>query len=162
MHTLTLTVTNAHGLVDSDEVVLNIVERGEHFVYADAGLDRTIYVGETVNFSPGRSRSVGSSIRYEWTEGEVVLNNTNGHFNYPDTSQPGTHILTLNVTNTQGLVDSDEVVLNIVERGENFVYADAGLDRTVYVGDRVSFSPCLLYTSPSPRDRTRSRMPSSA
>ena len=29
---------------------------------------------------------------------------------------------------------------------------------TVKVGDRV----CLLYTSPSPRDRTRSRMPSSA
>ena len=24
------------------------------------------------------------------------------------------------------------------------------------------FYPCLLYTSPSPRDRTRSRMPSSA
>ena len=27
-------------------------------------------------------------------------------------------------------------------------------------GDKVRF--CLLYTSPSPRDRTRSRMPSSA
>ena len=26
----------------------------------------------------------------------------------------------------------------------------------------VSLSGCLLYTSPSPRDRTRSRMPSSA
>ena len=26
----------------------------------------------------------------------------------------------------------------------------------------VPFAPCLLYTSPSPRDRTRSRMPSSA
>ena len=26
----------------------------------------------------------------------------------------------------------------------------------------VLFGPCLLYTSPSPRDRTRSRMPSSA
>src|SRR5665811_2634437 len=26
----------------------------------------------------------------------------------------------------------------------------------------VSIKPCLLYTSPSPRDRTRSRMPSSA
>ena len=25
-----------------------------------------------------------------------------------------------------------------------------------------AFAPCLLYTSPSPRDRTRSRMPSSA
>ena len=30
------------------------------------------------------------------------------------------------------------------------------------VGDTVLFTVCLLYTSPSPRDRTRSRMPSSA
>ena len=29
-------------------------------------------------------------------------------------------------------------------------------------GDGVSPTACLLYTSPSPRDRTRSRMPSSA
>ena len=29
------------------------------------------------------------------------------------------------------------------------------------VGDMLSYH-CLLYTSPSPRDRTRSRMPSSA
>ena len=29
-------------------------------------------------------------------------------------------------------------------------------------GSRDKFSHCLLYTSPSPRDRTRSRMPSSA
>ena len=28
--------------------------------------------------------------------------------------------------------------------------------------DNVLSHPCLLYTSPSPRDRTRSRMPSSA
>ena len=28
--------------------------------------------------------------------------------------------------------------------------------------DRSKVSACLLYTSPSPRDRTRSRMPSSA
>ena len=28
--------------------------------------------------------------------------------------------------------------------------------------DRELSKPCLLYTSPSPRDRTRSRMPSSA
>ena len=35
-----------------------------------------------------------------------------------------------------------------------------------YEGDhdwfKVQLDPCLLYTSPSPRDRTRSRMPSSA
>ena len=28
--------------------------------------------------------------------------------------------------------------------------------------NKISASACLLYTSPSPRDRTRSRMPSSA
>ena len=30
------------------------------------------------------------------------------------------------------------------------------------VNETVDLSGCLLYTSPSPRDRTRSRMPSSA
>jgi len=30
------------------------------------------------------------------------------------------------------------------------------------LGVVMVFSACLLYTSPSPRDRTRSRMPSSA
>ena len=29
-------------------------------------------------------------------------------------------------------------------------------------GDGGMYGDCLLYTSPSPRDRTRSRMPSSA
>ena len=45
------------------------------------------------------------------------------------------------------------------------------LDRTVSLGRderppvseaMIRYEPCLLYTSPSPRDRTRSRMPSSA
>ena len=30
------------------------------------------------------------------------------------------------------------------------------------IGGMIHISDCLLYTSPSPRDRTRSRMPSSA
>ena len=42
-----------------------------------------------------------------------------------------------------------------------------GLSRLKMYCDRISKKvinpkPCLLYTSPSPRDRTRSRMPSSA
>ena len=40
-------------------------------------------------------------------------------------------------------------------------------DKRIYVcdfktGSNIYFKDCLLYTSPSPRDRTRSRMPSSA
>ena len=38
--------------------------------------------------------------------------------------------------------------------------APAGLDNQQV--SFVQFSPCLLYTSPSPRDRQKSRMPSSA
>ena len=37
-----------------------------------------------------------------------------------------------------------------------------GLDRTRDAFEAGQMSSCLLYTSPSPRDRTRSRMPSSA
>ena len=44
--------------------------------------------------------------------------------------------------------------------------AVADSTRKKLVGDTVTFAAsyyiCLLYTSPSPRDRTRSRMPSSA
>ena len=36
------------------------------------------------------------------------------------------------------------------------------LEETGYIGGYHADIDCLLYTSPSPRDRTRSRMPSSA
>ena len=41
---------------------------------------------------------------------------------------------------------------------------DYQVDRIIEMAweDRTPFEACLLYTSPSPRDRTRSRMPSSA
>ena len=35
-------------------------------------------------------------------------------------------------------------------------------ERNVFASDMDYYNTCLLYTSPSPRDRTRSRMPSSA
>ena len=54
----------------------------------------------------------------------------------------------------QGLERSGE----LVEQGKEM--AAEGLR---YAEDRLPpAGPCLLYTSPSPRDRTRSRMPSSA
>ena len=36
------------------------------------------------------------------------------------------------------------------------------IQRALIEAARFSYQSCLLYTSPSPRDRTRSRMPSSA
>ena len=59
------------------------------------------------------------------------------------------------------------------ETGEDlFVHYSALGNLTIKEGDKVEYeegegrkgkaATCLLYTSPSPRDRTRSRMPSSA
>jgi len=44
------------------------------------------------------------------------------------------------------------------------VLSVSAINESVYIVDfrSESFNSCLLYTSPSPRDRTRSRMPSSA
>ena len=44
---------------------------------------------------------------------------------------------------------------------EESVKAVGGKDALLKIKSRV-IEACLLYTSPSPRDRTRSRMPSSA
>ena len=48
----------------------------------------------------------------------------------------------------------EQVCLDIINDYDNMT------DHALIKGGKSSF--CLLYTSPSPRDRTRSRMPSSA
>ena len=63
----------------------------------------------------------------------VVGNNSNNHFTF---TGPG------------GLSSSDDPTIYLA-RGQTYEF-------------NVNASGCLLYTSPSPRDRTRSRMPSSA
>ena len=68
---------------------------------------------------------------------------------------------------TPGLGTSD----NLLEQKENNFLAAVHFnnDRTLGLsmldlstGEFIVYQGCLLYTSPSPRDRTRSRMPSSA
>ena len=48
-----------------------------------------------------------------------------------------------------------------VKTWDNVQHYDKVLRILTFMGQTMSKS-CLLYTSPSPRDRTRSRMPSSA
>jgi len=43
---------------------------------------------------------------------------------------------------------------------ENIFISDIRAERIEFLAEK--YNVCLLYTSPSPRDRTRSRMPSSA
>ena len=64
-----------------------------------------------------------------------------------------------------------DVVISILEPEEDAVFAtgeelhmEVDFDGTKALGNYevLALNTCLLYTSPSPRDRTRSRMPSSA
>ena len=58
-----------------------------------------------------------------------------------------------------GNCDDNSIGLENKDHGINFLASYADLMNGVSNEDNNS---CLLYTSPSPRDRTRSRMPSSA
>ena len=52
------------------------------------------------------------------------------------------------------------MVLDINDDNAKVICDELGDDNVKYVNTNIM--DCLLYTSPSPRDRTRSRMPSSA
>ena len=66
-------------------------------------------------------------------------------------------------TGTVEVNDDDElfITINLSDREDRRILGDKILGTLVQLstGDNDA---CLLYTSPSPRDRTRSRMPSSA
>ena len=68
----------------------------------------------------------------------------------------GGSIECLTVLNTDlyaGLADTGPGIFKSTNLGENWIKVNSGL---------TNQNICLLYTSPSPRDSTRSRMPSSA
>ena len=61
----------------------------------------------------------------------------------------------------ESCVRSADIIRNAFSSDISTSIARTGGDKfTVFLGHLEN--PCLLYTSPSPRDRTRSRMPSSA
>ena len=47
-------------------------------------------------------------------------------------------------------------------RLDYYEYIDSGHKPSIVVIEDLDVTPCLLYTSPSPRDKRQSRMPSSA
>ena len=59
-------------------------------------------------------------------------------------------------------------MLLMIDNYDSFTYnlvqyfGELGQEVKVYRNDEISVEDCLLYTSPSPRDRQKSRMPSSA
>ena len=72
-----------------------------------------------------------------------------------------TYLSTANVENIRKAIKSNTKVLYI-ETPTNPTMEITDINACVAIAREHNIITCLLYTSPSPRDRTRSRMPSSA
>ena len=94
------------------------------------------------------------------------------HGSYPEAAgkniaNPIASILSLSMMleYTFNLKEESKIINRAVEDSlkNNYVTPDLSSVKNSYSTDQVGdYIVCLLYTSPSPRDRTRSRMPSSA
>ena len=80
------------------------------------------------------------------------------------TRLPGTRAFTFNGQQMQAIIVSDTVYSDgqLKEVALDY-FAQSDHGDVYYLGEDVDdYQNCLLYTSPSPRDRQKSRMPSSA
>ena len=120
--------------------------------------DTTIILDLTIiNSTTGTDTQVHCN-EYTWMDGVT----------YTESNNTATHVLT-NSVGCDSIVTLDLTILNATSGIDNQIHCDSytWIDGITYTqsNDSANFvltNSCLLYTSPSPRDRTRSRMPSSA
>ena len=70
-------------------------------------------------------------------------------------------VITVLILSTTDIHSQCSMLSAIMESDQEYEAAK-GLNRGIVYLMSIPYIFCLLYTSPSPRDRTRSRMPSSA
>ena len=104
------------------------------------------------------------SCEHDSTEQEILNIKNNNNTKSKSTTNKETWLRTI-LNNTK----HENVILREIELKTQFVSdisykyrTDIALDPTKCVGVDTEMGSCLLYTSPSPRDATLSRMPSSA
>ena len=73
------------------------------------------------------------------------------------------HLYGLHGKSLNQRIDEALSLVNLTDRASDLVSTlSGGLQRRVELAKTLLAKPCLLYTSPSPRDKRQSRMPSSA
>ena len=111
--------------------------------------ERPAIIYEEVGANPSDAKPVELSVELFSSEPESELNSTSEGIAL--TSNPA--VVSLSALANQAVSKKDwEKAKSALERALKITPEDASIWRRF----------CLLYTSPSPRDRTRSRMPSSA
>ena len=114
-----------------------------------------------------------SPYSYKWNTGSSAPSLSNlgsGTYAVTVTDRNGKRATVNAVVQTGTTIQIDAGADQVIGCGVETVTLDAGNSATGFqyrdvwskVGERLRGSICLLYTSPSPRDRQKSRMPSSA
>ena len=140
-----------------------------HNTTADIG---AVYIyGSTAQFSGKTeiSTTVGSCLVYTSNitfKGNTTFVDCSEHItsNSPEVMEGGALTLFKSIVNFHGtniFVNNRATNGGALQATESKIYAHAG-SVTIVTANRAMESGCLLYTSPSPRDATLSRMPSSA
>ena len=94
---------------------------------------------------------------YQGTHVAINLNNLKGNLNYlKENLEPSTKIMCVVKAFAYG---SDPLIIGNFLENNNVDYLAVAYTNE---GVKLRSSGCLLYTSPSPRDKRQSRMPSSA
>jgi PKD repeat protein len=121
--TVTLTVTDAEGLSDTDEVVVHVLAEGA-VPTADAGDDQTVTEGDTVTFDGTDSTDDGGAgdLNYTWTfeyDGETVTRyGAEPEFTF---EIAGEYNVTLTVEDEDGLTGDDTMTVTVEEKSPSFI-----------------------------------------
>ena len=134
--------------------------------YADNGFIENIHLGredtDEHDEKPYKLKLTGEIESLDWTLALGLADVTNGYDAFSLNNERDT------LSDQPGSDNQDSELLSAkitVSRFKKFTFNTLlgyGDSKTEYSYDEDWVYDCLLYTSPSPRDRTRSRMPSSA
>jgi len=132
---VTLNVTDAVGLWGIDGMTVTVVDVTSPV--ADAGPDQAVDEGTVVALDGSGSTDNVGIVNYTWTltaGAPVALFGARPTYLFED---PGTFVVTLNVTDAEGNWGTDEVVVTVNDASQPV--ADAGPDHTVVAGTVVTF-----------------------
>ena len=119
--TFTLTVTDSHGLKDTDTCIVSVLGLTNEPPLAEAGPDQTVTEGETVLLDGSASTDSDDGIvSYQWTQAEgipAVIDDpaaVQPHFSAPEVAYDGEPLIfQLTVTDKSGLKSSDKCNVSV-------------------------------------------------
>ena len=116
-----------------------------------------------IDTNNGRNGLFNQSIHPGSADGSAVVHTFSGIMEVPNLGVDTLFVdVTCNARTTIRGAGNHTISLDVKDiAGTTLISMDACSTETLKLSSGTSYS-CLLYTSPSPRDRTRSRMPSSA